>query len=105
MDGFRLAWFVEADRSTESLKVIERKARQYLRYWRTGTEQQRLGTFPRVLWSVPDESRADGVRRTLGALPAPTTSVFGAATSERTSAVLLGESEKEEQTTTEGGAR
>lgn|GEM_PF-3812308 len=44
--GQRLVWFVEVDRATERLKRIRTKASQYLDYWRSGREQDRLGSFP-----------------------------------------------------------
>jgi Replication-relaxation len=51
-------WFVEVDRSTESLNTLLRKCAQYERYGRTGREQAAAGVFPRVLWVVMDKSRA-----------------------------------------------
>lgn len=49
--------FVEVDLGTESLPTILRKCAQYEAYRRSGREQQRLGTFPRVLWLVPSLQR------------------------------------------------
>lgn len=50
-------WFIEIDRGTESLPTVMRQCEQYERYRRTGTEQGRVGLFPRVLWLVPDQRR------------------------------------------------
>lgn len=51
--------FVEVDLATESLPTILRKCQQYEKYRRTGHEQQQGGSFPRVLWLVPSETRRD----------------------------------------------
>lgn len=58
-------WFCEIDRATESLPTIRRKCGQYERYRRTGREQQSSGVFPLVVWVVPDEERADDIRRAI----------------------------------------
>ena len=86
----RLVWFVEVDRATEGLKRIRTKASQYLDYWRSGREQERLGIFPRVLWSVPDDRRAEAIGRTLGQLPDPAAEMFVVATADQTVRALLG---------------
>lgn len=61
-------WFVEVDRATERPARIRAKARRYLDYFQTGTEQQRHGVFPRVVWTAPDEARRDLLARTLHGL-------------------------------------
>jgi protein involved in plasmid replication-relaxation len=58
---YELANFVEVDLGTESLPTIKRKCLAYAAYWRSGLDQQRHGLFPRVLWLVPNEHRADGI--------------------------------------------
>ncbi|MBP2322679.1 hypothetical protein JOF56_003064 [Kibdelosporangium banguiense] len=62
---YELASFVEMDMGTESLPTIRRKCQVYLRYWRSGLEQQRYGVFPRVLWLVPNQHRVDGITTVL----------------------------------------
>ncbi|WP_176832285.1 replication-relaxation family protein [Geodermatophilus sp. DSM 45219] len=52
------SWFIEVDRSTESLPTLLKKCAQYERYQRTGREQEQRGVFPAVLWVVPDDRRA-----------------------------------------------
>jgi hypothetical protein len=59
-------WFIEVDRSTETLTTITRKASVYQDYRRSGVEQQRSGVFPRVAWITPDQARADAIARALG---------------------------------------
>jgi hypothetical protein len=63
---FELRWFVEIDRSSESLPTLLRKCQLYADYYQSGVEQaQGDGVFPRVLWSVPDEQRAERVRQVI----------------------------------------
>ena len=57
-DDFEDCWFIEIDRGTESPAAISRKCRAYDLYWRSGLEQAEHGTYPLVLWVVPDERRA-----------------------------------------------
>ncbi len=60
---YELRWFIEVDRSSESLPVIVRKCRLYADYYQSGQEQAAHGgVFPRVCWVVPDEMRAERVR-------------------------------------------
>jgi hypothetical protein len=62
-------WLIEVDRATESVSVVARKCELYRRYWQSGTEQAQSGIFPRVLWSVPDQDRADALSAVVGRLP------------------------------------
>lgn len=60
---YELRWFIEVDRSSESLPVIVRKCRLYADYYQSGQEQAAHGgVFPRVCWVVPDEVRAERMR-------------------------------------------
>jgi hypothetical protein len=60
---YELRWFIEVDRSSESLPVIVRKCRLYADYYQSGQEQAAHGgVFPRVCWVVPDDTRAERVR-------------------------------------------
>lgn len=88
VDAIDLAWLVEVDRATEGLNRIRAKAGQYLTYWRTGREQQAIGTFPRVAWSVPDEHRAEQLTRTISELLEPAGAMFRVATAETTADLL-----------------
>lgn len=56
-DEYELSWFIEIDCGTESQPTIQRKCHAYADYRRTGTEQERHGIFPLVLWIAPDERR------------------------------------------------
>ena len=60
--GGDLHWFVEVDRGTEHRRALARKIAGYLAVWRGGGEHVRAGVFPRVLWIVPSDRRADDLR-------------------------------------------
>lgn len=67
--------FVEVDNGSEHGPALLRKAWLYERYFRSGREQARHGTFPRVLWLAPDAARVQRLssvlqedRRLTGAL-------------------------------------
>ncbi len=51
-------WMIEVDLASESGRTIARKTARYLEHFRSGREQRQHGTYPRVLWAVPDEQRA-----------------------------------------------
>jgi hypothetical protein len=60
---YELRWFMEIDRSTESLPTVLKKCRLYADYYQSGQEQAAHGgVFPRVCWVVPDDVRAERVR-------------------------------------------
>lgn len=63
---YELRWFIEVDRSSESLPVVVRKCRLYADYYQSGTEQAvHGGVFPRVCWIVPDKQRAERLRQAI----------------------------------------
>jgi len=62
---FEYCWFLEIDRGTEYKPTLVSKCRQYQTYRRTGHEQDRLNTFPLVVWVTPDERRARDVEKAI----------------------------------------
>ncbi|WP_433020522.1 replication-relaxation family protein [Kribbella sp. CA-294648] len=52
-------WFIEVDLGTEHPPTVIRKCHLYEDYRRSGNEQDAHGLFPRVLWVVPNQQRAD----------------------------------------------
>lgn len=52
-------WFVEVDLGSEHPPTVVRQCRGYLAYRRSGHEQAELGLFPRVVWQVSDQARAE----------------------------------------------
>jgi hypothetical protein len=69
-------WFVEIDLATESVATIESKAKVYVSHYREGSEQNRHGVYPRVIWTVPDRRRAEQIAEALGRLPRGTERIF-----------------------------
>ena len=61
--------FVEVDLGSESRTVLARKARAYLNYYASGTEQTQSGVFPRVLMLTNDGSRRVAITDLLARLP------------------------------------
>ncbi len=85
---YEFSWFIEADMATEALTTVKAKAARYHDYFRTGTEQAARGVFPRVLWIVPGEDRAEAVRDTLTQLPPAAHRLFVVATTTDALALL-----------------
>lgn len=83
-------WYVEIDRGNESPASVARKCRTYAAYWRTGFEQERIGTFPLVLWVAPDEARAKRVQRVISEARNLKSDLFRVTTSERLVEVIAG---------------
>ena len=50
-------YFLEIDRSTESLARVVNTCKKYIEYYRLGIEQRQKEVFPFVLWIVPDDKR------------------------------------------------
>lgn len=75
-------WLIEVDRATEAVSVVARKCELYRRYWQSGTEQGRLGIFPRVLWVVPDKVRADALAAVFNRLPDEVQPLFAVAVAD-----------------------
>lgn len=67
VSDLELRWFIELDLNTHHSPAVQRKANQYLAYFKSGIEQTREGVFPRVLWVAEEEGRVkrlrDAVRR------------------------------------------
>ena len=69
-------WWAEIDLASESGRTIARKASAYLEHYRTGVEQKAAGAYPRVLWLVPDQARADQLAGVLEGQPAEAGRLF-----------------------------
>ncbi len=66
-DDYQDHYFLEIDRGTESLLVVQRKCLQYQAYRRSGLEQRSNGIFPAVLWVTNTRARAAAIRKRLAA--------------------------------------
>jgi hypothetical protein len=62
-------WFVEIDLGSEGSAAIVRKLRSYDSYWVSGTEQDRIGMFPRVLWAAPGSKRGARIEHVIRHTP------------------------------------
>jgi hypothetical protein len=82
--------FCELDRGHESVPVVVRKCRLYEAYYQSGKEQGAHGVFPKVCWIVPDERRAQQVRRAIKGDRRLTDQLFVVATNEQSLATLMG---------------
>jgi hypothetical protein len=82
--------FIEVDRATESLSVISSKLAVYRQYWASGREQRQHGLFPGVLFVVPDEGRAEKVRRECARLPEAASALFEVVVWTEAVAVMTG---------------
>jgi len=82
--------FIELDLATESLNTVSRKCHAYISYWRSGNEQRRLGTFPRVVWVTVSTARAQRIATTIGRLAAESRQLFAVTTIEHGPTALLG---------------
>lgn len=70
-DGdFEDAWFVEVDLDTEHRPALLRKFTTYHDHWLSGDEQGKHGSYPQVLWLVPDEQRRQVIREIAAKQPA-----------------------------------
>jgi hypothetical protein len=66
---YELSWFIEIDMASEAPVTIAGKAKRYIDYWRTGSEQAARGVFPRVAWIAPNQNRATVIAEALTGLP------------------------------------
>lgn len=76
-------WFFEIDLATEPPSRVVRKCLQYQEYLRAGTEQQRLGLFPAVVWIVPTSARQQTLRTRLAEEPSIGARLFTVITLDR----------------------
>ena len=68
--------FIEVDRGTHGSRAIGTKLGQYVSYHQSGIEQAAHGVFPKVVWTVPDEGRAEVIWSCIGQLARPARSLF-----------------------------
>ncbi|MFF5363156.1 replication-relaxation family protein [Streptomyces scabiei] len=68
--------FIEVDLSTETLPTIQKKSQRYIDYWRSGMEQQWRGVFPKVVWLVQSQQRAEKIRGVIGKLALDAQALF-----------------------------
>jgi hypothetical protein len=86
-------WFIEADRATEHLPVIERQCAAYQAFRATGRYQAAHGLFPAVLWVVPAPARAAAIRAAVAAKAGLDAALFRVCTAGEYLAVVTGQAE------------
>lgn len=82
IDDYEDRYFIEADCGTEHRPHIVTKAKSYVRYWQSGSEQAQTGIFPYVLWIAPDEQRATFLVDVLASLPPEHWQIFMVTTAD-----------------------
>lgn len=70
-------FFLEVDMGTEGSRALLGKLRQYVEYRASGTEQAERGVFPKVLWLVPGQPRAEVIWDVVDQLRAGGREMFG----------------------------
>jgi hypothetical protein len=81
-------FFVEVDLGSESVSVIDRKARVYVNYFSSGQEQSAHGVFPRVLFATTSERRRATLVDVCGRLPEESWQLFIATTLDKAIGVM-----------------
>ena len=69
-------WFCELDLGSENKGTLLAKSRRYLEHYRSGSFQREHGTYPKVLWIVPDGRRATQLKEILRQLPSDAGRLF-----------------------------
>jgi len=82
--------FVEVDLGTESRSVLASKARTYLHYFNSGSEQAEHEIFPRVVLLTNTEARRAALVDVVTRLPAEHWALFTVATLDRALEVMTG---------------
>ena len=90
LGDFEYRYFIEIDCGTEHRPQIIQKAKAYVRYFQSGREQAETGIFPFVIWSVPDEQRADLLIDALTSLPAEHWQLFMVTTADQAADRIAG---------------
>ena len=83
-------WFVEVDRATESLPTVLRKCAQYQAYRQTGSEQEKRGVFPWVIWVVPTSEHVARLRQAIDRAAHLPSELFRICTLQGLAAVVQG---------------
>jgi hypothetical protein len=84
-------WMVEVDLASEAGRTIAGKANRYLEHYRSGSEQREHGVYPRVLWAVPDQRRAQQIEHVLESQPLEAQRLFAVCLFDEVIGFLAGE--------------
>jgi hypothetical protein len=89
-DDYEFRSFVEVDRGTVGSSALLRKLTTYADYWRSGIEQRQHVVFPRVVWSVEHDRRAELLHGLIARLPDDARRLFVVTTPARQIDTLAG---------------
>lgn len=89
---FEHRWFIEVDLGSEHLPTLIRKCAAYEAYYRSGQEQHKHGVFPRVLWIMHEDARADRLRGAVEGDAHLSSALFTVTTTKHAMTVLGGRS-------------
>jgi len=84
-------WFFEIDLGTELASTLIKKCLLYERYRTSGQEQAQHGVFPRVIWVMNDQGRANRLQRLVAEHPDLDARLFTVAMTDDIPAVMLGQ--------------
>lgn len=87
------SYFMEIDCGSAGRGTLDRKARDYLAYYRTGAETADGGVFPRVLWVTTTAKRRTLIVDVLGRLPAEAWRLFAVTTTDAALDLVTGDIE------------
>ncbi|MEV7757846.1 replication-relaxation family protein [Microbacterium sp. NPDC089180] len=81
-------WYIEWDAGSESIPVVLAKCRTYAAYKATGRAQAEHGVFPRVLWIVPSQRRAERLTSAIHRYPELPNRLFTVITPDQLAATI-----------------
>lgn len=87
---FEHRWFIEVDLGTEHLPTLMRKCQAYETYFQSGQEQAEHGVFPKVLWQMHQQKRADHLQQAITSTSRLTDGLFTVVTTDKTIDALTG---------------
>jgi hypothetical protein len=73
---------IEVDRDTEADRTIRAKGERFVSHYRSGEELRHHAVHPRVIWSTPDEHRAEQIEAVLRGLPTDGSRLFAVYTAQ-----------------------
>ncbi len=89
------SYFIEVDMGTEGSRALERQLQLYVAYHLSGAEQRERDVFPKVLWLVPDDRRAEAMGDSVTRLRAADRELFSVARFEDALSVMQATNDKE----------
>jgi hypothetical protein len=88
---FEHRWFIEIDLGSEHLPTLLRKCQAYDAYYRSGAEQAAHQVFPKVLWIMHNQDRAERFAEAIVRDSRLRPELFSITTTDKSLNVLSGE--------------